>query len=208
VLGAVLLLWFLGYYVLMSRRREATLGQRLQGIWVISPGHKNPPLARMVVRTAVWWAPVCLAMVVQPDWPIVLRSNASGVEEDWGLTNLPWLLSLLWLMILGLTVLLNAKGRGLADRLSRTQIVERPRPDPAFGRVRPARQPWGARLRAALLRPRIVLNVLVLAAWIAAVIVTGMGVSGGYRNPGARGRSSSGTRCSSRSSPVTRAGTA
>lgn len=172
LLGAGLFAWFSVCFVLIGRRRGATIGQRLQGILVVSRNREQLPLRSIVVRTVIWWGPVCLAMALQPDWPPALRSLPSGAEEDAAISNLPFVIAQLWIISLGFMTLLHGR-RNLADWLSRTEVVERPASDARRRPPSEMRSSWRVRLWTVLRRPRFVLNAAILLVWLAAAAFVG-----------------------------------
>jgi uncharacterized RDD family membrane protein YckC len=172
ILGLGLFLWLSVYFVLLSRRRGATIGQRLQGIWVQKSDGSEPSLRAMATRAAVWWGPVCLAMAVQVDWPPVLVSSASG-EEDYLVANFPWLIAQLWILLFSLSMMLNRRRRSLADSISRTEVVERPLLR-AGQKQQPEMKRWWRRwLRMPLQGRRPLLNAGVLLICLIIVIFIG-----------------------------------
>ncbi|MFH1574934.1 MAG: protein kinase [Acidobacteriota bacterium] len=174
VLASCLFAWFVTYFAILGRRRGATFGMRFYGLSVLRRDQHRPSSVLLAARAAFCWGPVCLAMALQRDWPPVLRSLPGGQEESYLLSNLPWVIAQLWIVVIALTPILSRRRWSLADWLSKTEVVESRLRDAGQDPLPETARSWRIRFMAVLARPRFLLDATVIATWLAMVILVGM----------------------------------
>jgi predicted Ser/Thr protein kinase len=133
LLGVLVACWPAFFAVATSDRALRTPGRRLQKLRVAPRGERSASRRWLLLRSLVFWAPVGLALSVQPDWPPLPGRTVGSVLS----ANLPLVLAAVWSVIwlafivfqprrlspadwvAGLEIAQSAEGRGADTRKNR-----------------------------------------------------------------------------------------